>query len=145
VTPQGSARYRLDLAKHSLAGARDNLDRSNWRDAALFARAAVEHGAMLASFSAVPRAHEPSAVLRAALAAPRFPDPLRERAAALMPELERLGAREHIELSYGDEEHGIDPWSLVTEPRATHHVDVAQRVVALARECWDGLFEPRQG
>lgn len=137
MTAGGGAQYRLTLAEGSLAAARDDLARGRWRDAALFARAAIEHGAksILACFMAVPRSHEPAAVLDEALASPGFPAALRQDAAALALQLGGYGLRAHVLLSYGDEEHGVDPWSLVTEDRARTDVSVAEATVALAHRC----------
>jgi HEPN domain-containing protein len=94
-----------------LESARDNLARNQWRDSALFSRATVEHAAkaILACFAAVPRSHEPARLLELSLAQPSFPVQLRPEADALLPRLSSFGLQEHILLSYGDEEHGIDP------------------------------------
>lgn len=43
--------------------------------------------------------------------------------------------QEHILLSYGDEEHGIDPWSIVDANRASSHLDDAEKVMRLAVRC----------
>jgi HEPN domain-containing protein len=125
------------LAERSLERGRDNHQRRQWRDSALFSRASVEHAAkaILACFAAVPRTHEPARLLRAALEAEGFPAELRARAGDLLAELEGFGMQEHILLSYGDEEHGIDPWSMVDEVRATGHLRIAHATTALAREC----------
>ena len=74
MTAQDGAHFRLDLGVRSLAGARENLARDNWRDAALFARAAVEHGAraVQSCFSAAPRSHDPDEILEIALGDPRL-------------------------------------------------------------------------
>ncbi len=137
MSPAVGAPYRLELARRSLESARDNHARGNWRDSALFARAAVEHAskAMLACFTAVPRTHEPARVLELALAAPAFPLELRSEAEAHRPALAGFGLSEHILLSYGDEEHGIDPWSLVDAARAGSRLEVAEGMFGLAARC----------
>ena len=95
MTPRESARYRLELADRALKVARESLDRSEWREAALFARAAVEHAAkaVMACFAAVSRTHDPQAALGPALANPAFPAALRDRAEELSPRLATLGPR----------------------------------------------------
>ncbi|HEX9640150.1 MAG TPA: HEPN domain-containing protein [Candidatus Krumholzibacteria bacterium] len=137
MSPATGPSYRLQLALRSLASARDNLGRQNWRDSAVFSRAGVEHAvkAIVACFGAVPRSHEPQRLLAQALETGAFPDWLRERAEALSPDLGGLGIQEHILLSYGDEERGIDPWSIVDEARATSHFRIAEAATALAEEC----------
>ncbi len=137
MTPEVGAPYRFGLAERSLDSAQDNVTRGRWRDAALFARAAVENAAkaILACFGVVPHTHEPGQILLLATQSSQFPAELRNRAAALMPDLPAYGVREHVLLSCGDEEHGIDPWSLVTEERARGHVRMAETMVALARDC----------
>jgi HEPN domain-containing protein len=136
VSPAASARYRLELARRSLPSARDNFARGNWRDSALFSRAVVEHAAkaIAACFAAVPRTHDPARVLGLVLEAEAFPAELRPLVQALLPGLEGFGHEEHILLSYGDEEHGIDPWSIVDESRATSHLSMAEAMTALAAD-----------
>ena len=137
MTPAVGAPFRLALAQRSRESARDNFARGNWRDSALFSRATVEHAAkaILACFAAVPRTHEPARLLELALLATQFPSALRAAAEGLVPRLSDFGLQEHILLSYGDEEHGIDPWSLVDRPRAESHLEIAQRTLKLAEEC----------
>jgi HEPN domain-containing protein len=137
LTPAVGAGYRLALARRSLESARDNFSRGNWRDSALFSRAAVEHAAkaMVACFSAVPRTHEPARLLQLALAAQGFPAQLRASAEALLPSLSGFGLQDHILLSYGDEEHGVDPWSLVDRARSESHLIAAEATLTLADAC----------
>jgi len=137
VTPREGSRYRLKLAESSLHVARINIDGGHWREAALFARAAVENAAkaIQACFTSVHRTHEPEEPLAEALASPHFPAELRARAQALLPRLSDLGMKEHIALSYGDEEKGITPWELASEEKARGHLAVAEEAVALARDC----------
>jgi HEPN domain-containing protein len=134
VTPATSSAHRLALARRSLESARDNFSRHNWRDSALFSRTSIEHAAkaILARFAAVPRSHEPANVLELALDAKHFPKELQTEARALLPQLEGLGMQEHILLSYGDEEHGLDPWAMVDGARAKSHLAIAETLVALA-------------
>ncbi len=141
MSPDTSAAFRLNLAQRSLESARDNFTRGNWRDSALFSRAAIEHAAkaVLACFTAVPRTHEPARVLELALEAAGFPESCRDGAVALLPRLGGYGMREHILLSYGDEEHGIDPWSIVNARRATSHLADANEIVLLATTCCESV------
>jgi HEPN domain-containing protein len=141
VTPRDSARYRLELADSSLRVARESLDRGQWREAALFARAAVENAAkaVQSCFTNVHRTHDPDQPLADALRSPQFPAGLRARAQALLPRLSGFGMKEHIALSYGDEEKGLTPWDLVTEEKARGHLAVAEESAALAHECYAAL------
>lgn len=142
MTPRQGALYRLQLADLSLDSARDNLARGKWRDAALFARAAVENAAKAieSCFTSAHRTHEPGLSLAEALRSPNFPTQLRSRAQALLPRVAPLGMKEHVELAYGDEDKGITPWRLVTERRARDHVAVAEEIVALGHDCHTALF-----
>jgi HEPN domain-containing protein len=131
----------LELAGSSLRVARDNLDRGQWREAALFARAAVENAAkaVQSCFTNVHRTHDPDQPLADALRSPQFPAALRTRAQALLPRLAGFGMKEHIALSYGDEEKGLTPWDLVTEEKARGHLAVAEEITALAHDCYTAL------
>ena len=142
MTSVDAARYRLGLAVRSLESARANLSRSAWRDSALFSRAAIEHGAkaILACFAVVPRSHEPAQILRLALGSAKFPEELGKRTEGLATIIVPYGIQEHLLLSYGDEEHHVDPWSLVTEDRARASESAAAEVVALAEECLTTRF-----
>jgi HEPN domain-containing protein len=144
MTPAVGAPYRLALAQRSGESARDNFARDNWRDSALFSRATVEHAAkaILACFAAVPRTHEPARLLELALGAQHFPSDLRPVAQGLVVRLADFGLQEHILLSYGDEEHGIDPWSIVDRSRAESHLDAAEQMLTLASECVTRIATP---
>jgi HEPN domain-containing protein len=122
------------MAAKSLSLAEGEISAARWREAALFARAAVEHAvkAVAAAFGPVPRSHEPGKILDASLADPRFPDCMREDAAALRPSLDAYGMAEHVTLSYGDEQALVDPWTLVSEAHALESVRVARRAVGFA-------------
>jgi hypothetical protein len=95
----------------------------------------------LACFSAVPRSHEPARLLELGLASQSFPAKLRPSAESLVPRLSSFGLQEHILLSYGDEEHGIDPWSIVDTARARSHLETAEMMVSLAEECVSSLTQ----
>jgi HEPN domain-containing protein len=144
VTANDAARYRLELVERSLASARENVERGNWRDAALFARAAVEHAAKAvhACFAAVPRSHDPDEVLAAALGDARFPPSLRPIAQVLSEQARDMGRKEHILLSYGDEQKFVSPWTIATEERARHHLQLAEAMADLARTCIATLYPP---
>jgi hypothetical protein len=47
--------------------------------------------------------------------------------------------QEHNLLSYGDEEHGIDPWSIVDAKRAASHLADAHEIVLLAAKCCESV------
>lgn len=68
------------------------------------------------------------------------PPALRPRAQALLPRLPAFGMKEHVALSYGDEQHGISPWVLATEAKARGHVAVAEEIGVLAHDCFAALF-----
>jgi HEPN domain-containing protein len=142
LTGQDDSLYRLKLAERSLELAEQERAASRWREAALFARAAIEHAAksVAACFGPVPRSHEPGAALDVSTTDSRFPAALLTRAGELRPKLAAYGLAEHILLSYGDEQAHIDPWSLVTEAHAKDSLCVAKESVDLSRDCIRELF-----
>jgi HEPN domain-containing protein len=142
VTARDDARYRLRIAEQLLARAREDQAAGRWREAALFARASIENAtkAVVACFGAVPRTHEPAALLSSVLADPRFPPSRQPAAAVLAPRLAGYGMAEHIMLSYGDERNRVDPWSLVTEQHARDAVSTADEAQVLAAAVIHELF-----
>jgi len=135
MTAEQDARFRLDLANKLLVRAQDELARNNWREAAFFARGAIENAAkaIVACFGAIPRSHEPSALLTSVVDDPRFPTQLVATAQALSPRLLGYGMAEHLILSYGDERNHIDPWTLVTAQHADESVATATEILEFAR------------
>lgn len=142
MTGEGGTRFRLRMALHSLDKAHEQAAIGSWREAAMFARGAVELAAksIAAGFFAVPKTHDPEPLVRAALSDGRFPASLRADATALLPVLARHGIAEYLSLSYGDEEKLVAPWELVTEERARAAVADAERTVALAERVAAEMF-----
>jgi hypothetical protein len=134
VTASPDSTYRLDLAGKLAARARDEITRRQWREGALFARGSIENAAkaIVACFQAVPRSHEPGALLASVTDDPRFPVSALAEARAILPRLDGYGMDEHVRLSYGDEQNRIDPWSLVTEDHAQDSLGVAEAMLTLA-------------
>jgi HEPN domain-containing protein len=135
------------MARTLCGRARQALERREWREAALFARGAVEASAkaVVACFTGVPRSHEPAAMLRDVRGLPEFPEALRGEAESLVDSWTAYGMAEHVLLSYGDERNRIDPWSLVTEARAADAVDAAGEAVAFAERCRAVVFPAGPG
>lgn len=75
MTAVDDARYRLGVARQLVERAQRMLEIVFWREAALFARGAIEHAAkaILACFTTVSRTHDPDQPLQEALADPTFP------------------------------------------------------------------------
>lgn len=142
MTGRDDSAFRLHMARMLTGKAREALARGDWREAALFARGAIESAAkaILACFTSVPRSHEPGDILREALAQPRFPEPLRAEGALLAGVWVAYGTAEHVLLSYGDERNRVDPWSLVTEARAREVVATAETAVDFAARCITSVF-----
>lgn len=142
MTGRDDSAFRLGMARMLAERARAAVARGEWREAALFARGAVEAAAkaVLACFTGVPRSHEPAALLRDAANQPGFPDALRGEVARLVPLWAGYGMAEHVLLSYGDERNRIDPWSLVGDARAREAVAAADEAVAFAERCRVAVF-----
>jgi HEPN domain-containing protein len=136
MSPGNEAGYRVRLAESRLRSAEDSAVAKRWADAALFARAAIENGAkaVLACFRTVPRTHEPSDIVRAALEDQAFPACLRDRAESLLPALGAYGLARHLQLTYGDEQNLRLPEELVGEGDARQSITDARAMVELARE-----------
>ncbi|MDI7268878.1 MAG: HEPN domain-containing protein [Myxococcota bacterium] len=137
MTGRDDSAFRLHMGRALAGKAREALARGDWREAALFARGAIESAAkaILACFTGVPRSHEPGDILREALAQPGFPEPLRTEGGLLTGVWVAYGMAEHVLLSYGDERNRVDPWSLVTEARAREAVATAETAVDFAARC----------
>ena len=86
LSPDLEADYRIRLAESRLQSAMASAASGRWADAAMFARGAVENGAkaLLFCFRTVPRTHEPSDIVQAALADSAFPERLRHRVQELV-------------------------------------------------------------
>jgi HEPN domain-containing protein len=130
------------MAETLATKAREALSRGDFREAALFARNAVENAAkaILCCFTTVPRSHEPADLLVRALGFAEFPQPLREWAAALVEPWRSYGMQEHVLLSYGDEQARVDPWSLVGAEHAREVLAAADEACRLATRCREELF-----
>ena len=118
--------------------------RGEWREAALFARAAIENAAkaVLGAFASVPRSHEPRDILSEAVKLPGFPPGRRAEAQGLAESLAGYGMEQHILLSYGDETNHVDPWSLVTRAAAEAALGDAVRSVRFAESVFGDVFSP---
>jgi HEPN domain-containing protein len=75
MTGQEESSYRLRVATTLSNKADAAFGRGEWREAALFARAAIENAAkaVLGAFASVPRSQEPRDILSEAVKLPGFP------------------------------------------------------------------------
>jgi HEPN domain-containing protein len=142
MTGQDESAFRLRSAQKLLEKADEEASRASWREAALFARAAVENAAkaVLACFTTVPKTHEPALVLEEAVRLPGFPAALVPEAQSLLPIWRRYGMSQHVLLSYGDEQNLLDPWSLATPGLAREALAAAQTAVGFAARCRAAVF-----
>jgi HEPN domain-containing protein len=125
------------MTRGLLRKAEEAESRGDWREAAVFARAAIENAAkaVVACFTSVPRSHEPGELLEHAAGLPQFPWAMRNEARALAVAWRAHGMSEHILLSYGDERNHIDPWELVTPESARATVSHARDAADFAARC----------
>lgn len=146
MTARDDSAFRLHMAATLTRKAREALDRGDWREAAMFARGAVEAAAksVLACLVNVPRSHEPADLLDGALQQPGFPEALAEEARQLVDLWRGYGMEQHILLSYGDERNRIDPWSLVTEKHARMAVSDAEAAAGFADRFRGAAFADRE-
>lgn len=89
----------------------------------------------------MPRTHEPSDIVQAALADSAFPERLRHRVQDLVPVLGACGLARHLQLSCGDEQNQLLPEDLVTEPDARQSIAHAAATIAVARDVRSELFD----
>lgn len=142
MTGQEEASYRLRVASTLLSKAEGALSRGEWREAALFARSAIENAAkaVLGAYASVPRSHEPADILMEVAALPAFPSELQGEARSLAVAFGGYGMEQHILLSYGDETNHVDPWSLVTREAAERSVKDAGTAVEFAARSTRAAF-----
>jgi HEPN domain-containing protein len=142
MTGKEEAAYRFRVAATLVVKAEGALGRQEWREAALFARAAIENAAkaVLGVYASVPRSHEPGDILQEAASLPAFSASLREEALALAARFRGYGMEQHILLSYGDEAHHVDPWSLVRRESAEDGVADARLATDFASRCIELAF-----
>jgi HEPN domain-containing protein len=128
-----SADYRLRLANEHLDDARFELTGQRWSKAAMSAQLAVENAAksVVSLVRILPRTHDVAAELmdlesewRSAVA--------RQHVLELADLAQRLGHKEHVLVSYGDEVALRTPAELYDEHKAHRAVTAAQRAVELA-------------
>ncbi len=124
--------YRLVLATEFLDTAERDFSRGEWPSCVAHSQLAVENGAksVIACFEPVPQTHQPQNVLTQILTT--NPDISANIAAAIRSLIEscgRLGMREHILASYGDERTRRTPSQIFGEPEANVALQEARNAI----------------
>jgi HEPN domain-containing protein len=90
--------------------------------------------AVLALLGPVGRTHNPSLLLREALAEGKFPGEISPRVERPAECAELLGPDIHVQSDYGDEAGGRTPWELFDQDSAGQTIDLAEEAAKLARQ-----------
>jgi len=135
------ARFRMRMAQGFLREAEEDYRLNRWRACNAHAQLAVEHGikAIISLFAPVPKTHDPAYVLLELLDRKVVPPAFRETVQEIVNLAQSLGSDVHIQTDYGDELHGLTPWELFGEKEAREALQVARRVVHMARQLVQAL------
>ena len=130
------ARYRVRLAEGFLQEAQQDMTLQRWRSCVDNSQLSVENAAKaaLALLGPVGRTHNPSALLRRALADNRYPQDSRVPVERLAECAELLGPDIHIESDYGNEASRQTPWELFGQDDAHQALGLAAEAVRLAQQ-----------
>jgi HEPN domain-containing protein len=128
--------YRLRLVLGFLEEARQDFNLRRWRSCVDNSQLATENAAkaMLALLGPVGRTHNPSFLLREALAEGEFPGEISLRVERLAECAELLGPDIHVQSDYGDEAGGLTPWELFDQDSARQALDIAEEVAELVQQ-----------
>lgn len=130
------ARYRLVLAEGYLERAERFFAQESWHDCVRDAQASVENAgkAVVARFVPVERSRDPVRQILTLLENNVFPEKLRPLIERGIPAFSALGFKEHIQVTYGDEETYTPPWELFDRADAEESLRVAKGAVKVARQ-----------
>jgi HEPN domain-containing protein len=128
--------YRLRLVVGFLAEARQDFKLGRWRSCVDNSQLATENAAkaVLARLGPVGRTHNPSLLLREALAAGEFLAEISSQVERLAECAELLGPDIHVQSDYGDEAGGRTPWELFDRDTARQALDLAEEVAELSQQ-----------
>jgi HEPN domain-containing protein len=130
------ASYRLRLVLGFLQEARQDFNLERWRSCVDNSQLATENAAkaVLALLGPVGRTHNPSLLLREALAEGEFPGEISPQVERLAECAEFLGPDIHVQSDYGDEACGRTPWELFDRESAQEALSLANEAAELAQQ-----------
>ena len=128
--------YRLRLVQGFLEEARQDFNLGRWRSCVDNSQLVTENAAkaVLGLLGPVGRTHNPSSLLREALAEGEFSKEISPRVERLAECAELLGPDIHVQSDYGDEAGGRTPWELFDKNSARQALDFAEEAAELARQ-----------
>ncbi|MDD5642185.1 MAG: HEPN domain-containing protein [Syntrophales bacterium] len=128
--------YRLRLVLGFLEEARQDFNLERWRSCVDNSQLATENAAkaVLALLGPVGRTHNPSLLLREALAEGEFSSEFSPQVERLAECAELLGPDIHVQSDYGDEAGGRTPWELFDRDTARQALDLAEEVAELSQQ-----------
>jgi HEPN domain-containing protein len=128
--------YRLRLVLGFLEEARQDFNLERWRSCVDNSQLATENAAkaVLALLGPVGRTHNPSLLLREALAEGEFPLEISPQVERLAECAELLGPDIHVQSDYGDEAGGLTPWELFDRDTARQALSIAEEVAELSQQ-----------
>jgi HEPN domain-containing protein len=128
------AAYRLELARGHLESAEKLFEMALWSESAHSSQLSVENSAktVISVFRPIVKTHD---VVPALLdVEDEFEAEEDRRAIERLASLaQRLGLKEHILVSYGDEVAHKTPWELYDEEKARRTLDMAQEAFRIAQ------------
>ena len=132
--------YRLRLVLGFLEEASQDFNLGRWRSCVDDSQIVTENAAnaVLALLGPVGRTHNPSLLLREALAEGEFPGEISPRVERLAECAELLGPDIHVQSDYGDEAGGRTPWELFDQDSARQALGLAGEATELARQLFAG-------
>ncbi|MDH7499417.1 MAG: HEPN domain-containing protein [candidate division NC10 bacterium] len=134
MTSLEDALYRLRLAQEHLEDAEFEFQYARWSKAALSAQLSVENSAksVIALFSPTVKAHDLAGELLDQVKN-SMPLEKKESLRAMAGFAEKLGLKEHILTSYGDEVALKTPREIYDQDKARKALGIARQAVELAR------------
>lgn len=128
--------YRLRLVLGFLEEARQDFNLGRWRSCVDNSQLATENAAkaVLALLGPVGRTHNPSLLLREALAEGEFSGEISPQVERVAECAELLGPDIHVQSDYGDEAGGRTPWELFDRDTARQALDLAEEVAELSQQ-----------
>jgi HEPN domain-containing protein len=135
VNSREDSGFRRRLCEEFLAEAESDYAAHRWASCVEHAQLAVENAAksVLACQDPVPRTHDPQPHLRSILSdVPDLPASVQEALQTLIRCCDRLGFREHVLASYGDERTHQTPRELFGTEEAKDALQTAQQALQSA-------------
>ena len=133
MTPFEDAEFRVKLAREHIEDGFFEYDYSRWSKSALSAQLSVENSAkgVIGLFGPVAKTHDLAGAIME-LRSDALTDEQRKMMVRLAEIAEKLGVKEHILTSYGDEVALKTPREIYDQAKAKRALDMAQEALNIA-------------